>query len=96
MPQDLQIPSPPKPAPQTPVPAPRRSPAPVLRAVIEIAFIIFLFYSNLLMGEFDRAAGKGKTFLAALYDILTLSNFEIAIVAALIGYLVFEQLRKRL
>ncbi len=34
---------------------------PVLRAVIEIAFIVFLFYSNLLMGEFTHANGQGKT-----------------------------------
>jgi hypothetical protein len=27
---------------------------PILRAVIEVAFIIFLFYSNLLMGEFTH------------------------------------------
>jgi hypothetical protein len=33
----------------------------VLRACIEIAFIIFLFYSNLLMGEFTVGNGKGKT-----------------------------------
>ena len=25
------------------------------RAVIEIAFIVFLFYANLLMGEFERS-----------------------------------------
>jgi hypothetical protein len=96
MPQDLQIPPPPEAAPPTPATIRRRAPAFVLRAVIEIAFIIFLFYSNLLMGEFDRAAGQGKTFSAALYDILTLSNFKIAFVTALIGYLLFEQLRKRL
>jgi hypothetical protein len=27
----------------------------VWRAVIEVGFIIFLFYSNLLMGEFERS-----------------------------------------
>ena len=26
----------------------------VWRALIEVGFIIFLFYSNLLMGEFER------------------------------------------
>ena len=26
----------------------------VWRAVIEVGFIIFLFYANLLMGEFER------------------------------------------
>ena len=29
------------------------------RAVIEVGFIIFLFYSNLLMGEFERS-GMGQ------------------------------------
>ena len=29
----------------------------VWRAVIEIGFILFLFYANLLMGEFERSGG---------------------------------------
>jgi hypothetical protein len=33
----------------------------VWRALTEIGFIIFLFYSNLLMGEFTRSGmGRGK------------------------------------
>jgi hypothetical protein len=68
----------------------------VRRAVIEVAFIIFLFYSNLLMGEFNRANGQGKTFAVALYNIFTIPNFAIAIIAASIGYVVFEYLRKKL
>jgi hypothetical protein len=66
------------------------------RALIEIAFIVFLFYSNLLMGEFTVANGHGKTLSAALMDIFTGANFLIAITSALIGYLVFEFLRKKL
>jgi hypothetical protein len=31
----------------------------VWRAVIEVGFIVFLFYSNLLMGEFERS-GMGQ------------------------------------
>jgi hypothetical protein len=69
---------------------------PVWRAVIEIAFIIFLFYSNLLMGEYNASAGRGKTLLVALDDIFTGANFLIAVLAALIGYVVFEFLRKKL
>jgi hypothetical protein len=69
---------------------------PVLRAVIEIAFIVFLFYSNLLMGEFTHANGVGKTLWMALYDIFTVTNFQIAMISALIGYLMVEYLRKRL
>jgi len=80
--------------PQNPQP-----PSPIghaLRALIEVAFIIFLFYSNLLMGEFNRANGRGKSFTVALYDIFTIRNLAIAIIAASIGYVVFEHLRKRL
>ncbi len=65
------------------------------RAAIEVAFIIFLFYSNLLMGEFNRVNGRGKTFAVALHDIFTIKNFAIAIMAASIGYVIFEYLRKK-
>ena len=66
------------------------------RATIEVGFIVFLFYSNLLMGEFGRS-GKGQEMgLAwAIVDILTATNFAIAITAALIGYVVFEFLRSK-
>jgi hypothetical protein len=84
------------PPPETPTPKLQTRRARVVRAIVEVAFIIFLFYSNLLMGEFNRAAGQRKTLPAALHDIFTFTNFDIAIVAALIGYVVFEQLRKRL
>jgi hypothetical protein len=67
-----------------------------LRALIEVAFIVFLFYSNLLMGEFTVANGRGKSFSAALLDIFTGTNLLIALVSGAIGYLVFEHLRKRL
>ncbi len=64
--------------------------------MIEVAFIVFLFYSNLLMGEFERSGMAQKRGLAwAIGDILTASNFEIAMIAALIGYILFEFLRKR-
>ncbi len=66
------------------------------RAVIEAGFIVFLFYSNLLMGEFTVANGRGKTLAWALMDIFTLTNFGIALVSALIGYVVFEFLRRKL
>jgi hypothetical protein len=68
----------------------------LVRAVIEIAFIIFLFYSNLLMGEFTGSNGHGKSLTFALDDIFTGTNFMIALVSALIGYAVFETLRKML
>jgi Trk-type K+ transport system membrane component len=66
------------------------------RAVIEVAFIIFLFYSNLLMGEFERSGmGWKKGLVWALEDIFTVANFEIALVSGLIGYVLFEYLRKK-
>lgn len=77
-------------------PAGRRRFHPLWRAAVEVAFIIFLFYSNLLMGEFVRSAGKGKTLAFALGDIMTPSNFAIGLVSAVIGFGVFEFLRKKL
>ncbi len=68
---------------------------PHLRAAIEIGFIIFLFYSNLLMGEFTMTAGHGKTFLTAIADIITLKNLAIAIVTSVVGHLGFEMLRQK-
>ena len=66
------------------------------RAVIEVAFIIFLFYSNLLMGEFERSGiGQKRGIAWAIGDVLTAANFEIAMIAALIGYVFFEFLRKK-
>lgn len=70
---------------------------PFWRAVVEAGFIIFLFYSNLLMGEFERSNSEhGKSLLFALTDIFTISNFIIAVIAALIGYAFVEYLRKKL
>jgi len=71
-------------------------PRPLVRAAIEVAFILFLFYANLLMGEFTQRAGRGKTLSFALHDIATGKNFAIGLVAALVGYPVFEQLRRTL
>jgi len=67
-----------------------------LRAAIEVAFIVFLFYSNLLMGEFTRSNGAGKTFAFAVVDIFTRTNFAIAIVTAIIGHALFEAFRQKL
>jgi hypothetical protein len=74
---------------------PRRL-APVWRAIVEVGFIIFLFYSNLLMGEFTRANGRGKTWIFAIEDVLSETNMAIAIISGLVGYMVFEYLRKKL
>ncbi len=70
--------------------------APVWRAIIEVGFIVVLFYSNLLMGEFTRTNERGKTLLFAVEDIFTIENFIIAIISSFVGYLVFEHLRKKI
>ena len=68
----------------------------IWRAVIEVGFIIFLFYSNLLMGEFEHSGmGPNMGLAWAIGDIFTAANFAIAITAALIGYVVFESLRNK-
>jgi hypothetical protein len=68
----------------------------IWRAVIEAGFIVFLFYSNLLMGEFERSGMGEKRGLAwAIRDVFTAANFEIAMIAALIGYVLVEFLRKK-
>jgi hypothetical protein len=67
------------------------------RAVVEVGFIGFLFYSNLLMGEYERSGpAQRHGLLWALGDIFTLPNFAICILAGLAGHLVVELLRKKL
>jgi hypothetical protein len=70
---------------------------PVLRAAIEMGSIIFLFYSNLLMGEFTNSNSvQGKSLIFAIQDIFSTTNFIIAVISSLMGYVVFEYLRKKL
>jgi len=69
----------------------------VLRTMIETCFIMFLFYANLLMGEYEKTGpGEQKGLLWSLNDIFTIQNFVIAIIASVIGFFVFEFLRKKL
>ena len=70
---------------------------PVWRTVVEVGFIVFLFYSNLLMGQYT-ASGSGQTkgLLWAIQAVITPANFIIAVATALIGHLVFEFFRKRI
>jgi hypothetical protein len=68
---------------------------PVLRAAIEIGFIIFLFYAHRVMGEYTASRGQGKALATALSDIVTGKNFAIALISAFIGYIAFEYLRKK-
>jgi hypothetical protein len=48
------------------------------------------------MGEFTVSNGHGKSLAYALNDILTTTNYVIALVSAFVGYVVFEHLRKKL
>jgi hypothetical protein len=73
--------------------APRRISA--LRACVEIVFIIFLFYSNLLMGEFTVRNGNGRSWASAFADILTVKNFAVALVSSVAGFIVVEYLRSK-
>ena len=69
----------------------------IWRAIIEVGFIVFLFYANLLMGEFERSGiGQNRGLSSAIKDVFTASNFAIALVAAILGYIFFEFLRKKL
>jgi hypothetical protein len=69
--------------------------ASALRAVIEVGFVIFLFYSNLLMGEFERSGMGQRNGLAwAVRDIFTVPDFLIAVIAGVIGLVLFQFLRK--
>jgi hypothetical protein len=48
------------------------------------------------MGEFERSGmGQRKGIAWAIADVFTAANFEIAMIAALVGYILFEFLRKR-
>ena len=69
---------------------------PLWRTAIEVTFIIFLFYSNLLMGQFTVAGmGQIRGLFWAIQSIFTPANFAIGLITALIGHLAFEYLRKR-
>ena len=68
----------------------------ILRALIKVAFIIFLFYSNLLMLGYNSSGnGWHKNLFWIASDVLTKENFLIACIAAVIGYFTFEFLRKK-
>lgn len=71
--------------------------AKIFRGLIEAAFIIFLFYSNLLMGDYTRSGNAhGRNLIWGIEDVFTAANFGIALIAAIVGYLFFEFLRKKI
>jgi hypothetical protein len=48
------------------------------------------------MGAFTHSNDQGKSLGFAIQDIFTITNFMIAIISGLIGYVVVEFLRKRI
>jgi hypothetical protein len=63
----------------------------VWRTAIDIGFVIFLLYSNLLIREFGRSGIGWKMGLAwAIRDIFTTANLVIVATTALIDYAVFD------
>ena len=70
----------------------------LLLALAEIGFIMFLFYTNLLMGQFTlgRIAEHAANISTVLYDVFTPANALIGLIAAVIGYFCIEGIRKRL
>ena len=75
---------------------PKAGGAAVFKALVEMGFIIFLFYSNLLMGEYTRSQGGAvKSLWVACADVVTWENLSIAGVSSLSGYWFFEHLRKK-
>ena len=69
----------------------------VWRALIEVGFILFLFYANLLMGEFERSGwGRRRGLTWAMRDVFTPANLLIGVIAGLAGYTLLEFLRKKL
>jgi hypothetical protein len=52
----------------------------IWRAGAEIGFIIFLFHSNLLMGEFERSGmGRSKGIVRAIEEVFSPVNGAIAV-----------------
>jgi hypothetical protein len=48
------------------------------------------------MGEFERSGlGEKRGIASAIQDVFTAANFGIAMIAALVGYVLVEFLRKR-
>jgi len=50
----------------------------IWRGLVEATFIVFLFYANLLMGEFTRSGmGRRRGLVWAMEDVLTPTNLVI-------------------
>ena len=66
------------------------------RDSIESGALSFLSARQSLDGEFERPGmGQKRGVAWAIGDVFTAANFEIATIAALIGYVLFEFFRKK-
>lgn len=64
--------------------------------MVEAVVLVFLLFSPLLMREFIASSGDpGRGLISAIADVLTPTNFVIALASALIGTAIIEYLRKR-
>jgi hypothetical protein len=60
-------------------------------------FIIFLFYANLLMGQYTHESIRhGVTLMRAISNIFSVENFVIALICAFIGHSLFDRIRRAL
>jgi hypothetical protein len=67
------------------------------RAIIEMTFILFLFYANLLMGQYNLGHSfANRSIVEACRNIFTIENAIIGVVAAFVGHVAFDHIRKRL
>jgi len=66
------------------------------KALVEVAFILFLFYANLLMGQYVRTVPRRPPLLVALRNIVTLEDFLVGLSCAVVGHVMFDWLRRRL
>jgi hypothetical protein len=67
----------------------------VARAAVEITFIMFLFYGNLIMGQYTRTAPHHLPLVKALVNVFTFEDFVVGLVFAIIAHVVFDRLRHR-
>lgn len=69
----------------------------VYRALLEMSFIVFLFYSNLLMGQYNAGHSfSDRPLLVACKNIITFDNFIVGVIAAFFGHVAFDNIRNRL
>ena len=75
------------------------APAFTIASEVTVQPVEWLWFPFVPLGKltcFAGRMGQGKTLWFAMVDVVTGTNLAIAFVSAVIGYLVFEFLRKKL